>query len=221
MFVLLALLLCSPGERLSYELRYGPMRIGELQLSELEPSLLAGNFCRHYRADIKIAMTPAWLFSAGYRLESRAREQDTVTVLAYKRTREPNYRAEVWARLNAAGDSMCYSSGKCVPVLPQARDLVTVWYWLRGQRLRAGDTISTNVHVDQRNYRIRAAVGSPRLVRVAAGTFNCVPIYPANDGPLGLVYVSNDSRRLPVVIRTRFGGLAVTASLNDFTEGGE
>ena len=219
MTALLLLMLCAPGERLEYDLRYGPMAVGSLTLEEHAPDTLDSVPCRHYRADLAVEMSLAWFFRATYRLESWAGASDSVTVRSYKKTREPNYKAEWTAQYGGPGDSVRYSDGKAYPLVPRSRDLVTVWYWLRGLRFRAGDTVRCNLHVDRRNYRLRGAVSRSRRVRVPAGTFDCLVVTPTERGPLGLVFVSDDARRIPVVIRTRFGGLSVSANLHSIENG--
>ncbi len=221
MAVLLLLVLAAPGERLEYELRYGPMAVGSLVLEELAPQTLDSVPCLHYRADLSIDMAMAWLFSATYRLESWSRVSDSSTVQSYKRTREPNYRAEWTARYSRSGDTVRYSDGKAYAAVPGSRDLVTVWYWLRGLNLRAGDTVRCSLHADRRNYRLLGAVSRTRRVRVPAGTYDCRVVTPIEKGPLGLVYISDDARRMPVIIRTRFGGLAVSANLRSIENGEE
>ncbi len=219
MTVLLLLILCAPGERLEYDLRYGPMAVGSLTLEERAPDTLDGVPCRHYRADLEVEMSLAWFFRATYRLESWSRVSDSVTVRSYKKTREPNYRAEWTAQYSRSGDSVRYSDGKAYALAPRSRDLVTVWYWLRGLRFGSGDTVRCNLHVDRKNYRLLGAVSRTRRVRVPAGTFDCRVITPVERGPLGVVYLTDDERRIPVVIRTRFGGLAVSANLRSIENG--
>lgn len=221
MTVLLLFLLAVPGERLEYDMRYGPMAVGSLALEELAPDTLDSVPCRHFRATLELDAALAWFFRATYVLESWARDCDTVTLQSYKKTREPNYKAEWTALRTARGDSMRYSDGKTFAAAPDARDLVTVWYWLRGQAFAAGDTVRCNLHVDRRNYRLRGAVSRSRRVRVPAGTFDCRVVTPTDRGPLGVVYLADDGRRIPVVIRTRFGGLSVSANLRRVSNGEE
>ncbi|MBM3315783.1 DUF3108 domain-containing protein, partial [candidate division WOR-3 bacterium] len=70
-----------------------------------------------------------------------------------------------------------------------------------------------NVHIDRKNYRVRTAVTGRKRARVPAGTFDCLVVAPSAQGPLGTVLIAEDSSRTPVVIKTRVGGLVVSAFL--------
>src|SRR5512138_3536765 len=84
----------TPGERLDYCLRYGPVSIGTLTLRTLRPDTIGIDECWHFRADLELTRSFSWLFWANYRLETWCRVSDMVTLRSYKRTREARYRAE-------------------------------------------------------------------------------------------------------------------------------
>ena len=52
---------------------------------------------------------------------------------------------------------------------------------------------------------------------VPAGVYDCIAVIPKAGTPLGSVYLSDDDERLPVVLRTRISGLAVSAYLRRAT----
>jgi hypothetical protein len=79
--------------------------------------------------------------------------------------------------------------------------------------LKPGETARVNVHTDRRNFRLAVAVSPGRRVRTAAGVFDCLLFNPSAGSPLGTVLLSKDKDRLPVVIRARLSGIAVTAYL--------
>jgi len=203
----------APGERLDYGLRYGPVAVGTLVLKTLEPETVGTDECRHFRADLELTRSFSWLFWAEYRLETWCRVQDMVTLRSYKRTREPRYRAEWTADFNPDRQSVSYSDGDTLPVEPGTRDLLSTWYYFRTLPLAPGDEVRTALHVDRRNYQLAAAVRAAKPVSTPAGVFDCVAVTPNTGCPLGTVYLSDDAERIPVSIRTRVGGLVVTASL--------
>jgi len=143
-----------PGERLDYGLRYGPVALGTLVLEALEPETVGTTECLHFRADLELTRSFSWLFWANYRLESWCRVSDMVTLRSYKRTREPNYRAEWTADFDPDRSVVRYSDGETVPVQPDARDLLTTWYYFRTLSMLPGDTVRTALHVDRHNCQL-------------------------------------------------------------------
>lgn len=203
------------GERLEYDVRYGPVIIGSLTLENLPPAVVSGEECHHFRADLELNRSFSWLFWAQYRLESWCRRSDFVTLRAYKRTREPRYRSE-WAATFEPGRGMVtYSDSGARPLPDSSRDMLSLWYFFRAVMVGVGDTVRTNAHVDRRDYRLAATVTGVQQVRTAAGVFRCRVLSPNAGTPLGMVYLSDDAERLPVVIRTRFGGIPVSAYLRE------
>jgi hypothetical protein len=202
-----------PGERLDYALRYGPINLGTLVLETLEPETVGTTECWHFRADLELTRSISWLFWADYRLESWCRVSDMVTLRSYKRTREPNYQAEWQADFDLDRALVRYPDGETLHVEPDARDLLTTWYYFRTLPLRSGDTVKAALHVDRRNYDLVAVAQEARTVSTPAGVFDCIAVVPSTGGPLGTVYQSDDEDRIPVSIRTRVAGLVVSAYL--------
>ena len=202
-----------PGERLDYGLRYGPVSIGRLTLETLQSETIGTDECRHFRADLELTRSFSWLFWANYRLETWCRVSDMVTLQSYKRTREPHYRAEWTAVFDPGRSVVSYSDAQTIRIDPGTRDLLSTWYYFRTLPLVPGDTVRTALHVDRRNYQLVAVVRATNPVSTPAGVFDCIAVVPNAGGPLGTVYLTDDAERVPVSIRTRVGGLVVSAFL--------
>ncbi len=203
----------APGERLDYGLRYGPVSIGTLTLQALQPETVGTDECWHFRADLELTRSFSWLFWANYRLETWCRVSDMVTLRSYKRTREPHYRAEWTANYDPERSVVDYSDSSVCSFEPGTRDLLSTWYYFRTLPLVPGDTVRTALHVDRRNYQLVAVARSAKTVSTPAGVFDCIAVVPNAGGPLGTVYLGDGEERIPVSIRTRFGGLVVSAFL--------
>ena len=206
-----------PGERLDYGLRYGPVSIGRLTLETLQPETIGTDECWHFRVDLELTRSFSWLFWANYRLETWCRVSDMVTLRSYKRTREPRYRAEWTANYDTEQSLVGYSDGETLSVDHGVRDLLSTWYFFRSLSLAPGDTVRTALHVDRRNYRLVAVARASKPVSTPAGVFDCVAVVPSTGGPLGTVYLNDDAERTPVSIRTRVGGLVVSAFLRSIS----
>jgi len=210
----LALAAFEPGERLSYDVRYGPMRLGRMELYTLEPDTIGDETCYHFAAALATNPSFAAVFEARYEFESWVRRTDFTTLRSYKNTEERNYEAEVQADFDYGAGVIRYSDGKCYPLAGPCRDLLTLWYYFRQPELKPGDVLSVYSHVDRKDYRVKVRAAKYEAVRVPAGTFRCLVAVPSTAGPLGAVYLEEQSR-IPVVIRTRVAGMTVSAVLRE------
>jgi hypothetical protein len=200
-----------PGERLEYDVRLGPLRLGRLELSTLEPAVVLGESCRHFHADLDIRL--GFLFRGRYRLDSWSRSEDLATIRSAKETEESRYRASWSADYDYPCGEVRYSDGDTFVLSGPAHDLLTLWYLFRKRELRPGDTARVVCHADRRTQQVSVAAGQSTEVNVPAGEFECLELTPIAAGPLGSVWLAEDSARTPVRIRLRTGSLEVDALL--------
>lgn len=211
--LLVASLIGIAGERLDYDIRYGPVVLGSLELRELAAETIAGVECRHLHASLELSSSLTWLFWARYELESWASGDSLVTLRSRKRTRETNYSADWTADFDRAAGLVRYTDGSKYHVPAACRDMLTLWYWFRQCVPDSGGRVRADAHVDRKNYRVTATADRRRGVRTRAGTFDCIVLSPETSGPLGTVYLADGPGRIPVVIRTQIAGLTVSAVL--------
>ncbi|MGQ9679069.1 MAG: DUF3108 domain-containing protein [bacterium] len=213
MLSIFLLLITVGAERLEYEIKYGPMVLGAMVMERLPSDSCAEGEYEHFRADIEIDRALAFVFWARYRLESWCRRTDKVTVRSYKMTREKNFRDEWQADYAPEAGFVRYSDGVRLPLSNSARDMLSLWFYLRTLKLAVGDSQVVNAHIDKRNWRVCFVVNGTQRVKTSAGDFDCFVITPRTTSPLGAVYISQDWRRVPVVIRTRISRFTVSAYL--------
>ncbi len=215
----LLIFLIAGGERLEYDIKYGPLTLGSMVLERLAPDTLDGVVCERLRARVEIDRALSMVFWANYDLASWCREGDMLTIRSYKHTREKNYQAEWWADYDHQRGVVRYSDGVQFSLPDSARDMLTLWFYLRSFKWRKGDQRVLNAHIDRRNWRLAFVATGQQTVRTEAGEFNCLVISPQAGTPLGAVFLTRDSRHIPVVIRTRVGALTVSAFLRKIKEG--
>lgn len=201
------------SERLDYEIKYGPVVLGSMVIEQLPCDSIAEGEYEHFRADIEIDRALAFVFWARYRLESWCRKTDKVTVRSYKMTREKNFQDEWQAEYFPEAGTVFYSDGLQMRLGDSARDILSLWYYLRTVKWEIGDSLVVNAHIDRRNWQVCFVVTGTQRVKTPAGDFACFVIAPRTPSPLGAVFLSQDRRRVPVVIRTRIGRLTVSAYL--------
>lgn len=211
MFALLtiAVLALTPGERLDYDVRLGPVSVGSLELLTLPSDTARGDTCHCYRATMELALP--LVFRARYVLESRVRPGEMLTIRSEKTTVETRYRA-YW-RADYGDSLVTYSSGDTFRIEGPARDLLTAWQYLRTLQLAEGDTARFLVHSDRRTQQVAFTVREARVIETPAGRFAAIELSQLGTGLVGSMLRSMDRRRLPVLIRTTIAGVPVTAQL--------
>jgi len=157
----------------------------------------------------------SWLFWARYQFESWCDADDWLTIRSDKWTREKNFRSELSAIFDQEKNRARYTDGWELPLPDSARDMLTLWFYLRTIEWVAGETVVVNSHIDRRNWQVKFIISGKQKVRTKAGDFDCLIVSPTATGPLGTVFISQGSQRLPVIIRTRAGGLTISAYLRN------
>ncbi|MEO0020240.1 MAG: DUF3108 domain-containing protein [candidate division WOR-3 bacterium] len=213
LFYLFLIISLAPQERLEYDIKYGPVVLGSMVLERLGPESLDGKRYERLRAEVEIDEHLSWIFWAKYKFESWCDADNWLTSRSSKWTREKNYEANWSATFDQENKLARYDDGKEIVLPDSCRDMLTLWFYLRRVNWYQGETLVINSHIDRRNWQVRFITSGKQRVRTKAGEFDCLIVSPATTGPLGTVFISEDKQRLPVVIRTRAGGLTVSAYL--------
>lgn len=201
----------TPGERLDYDVRYGPLCLGRLSLSTLAPDTVRGESCYHFRAVLQARLS--FLFSARYDIDAWCRVSDMVTLRSAKKTRESRYRAEWTADYDYGAGRVVYSDGDTLALAGPAHDVLTLWYLVRRPGFGPGDTLPVYCHSDRRDYHVALVGVRETEVGVPAGRFRCLEVVPTPGSPLGAVFLARGDASVPAVIRTSVGGVQVSAEL--------
>jgi len=212
------LLSFTSAETLRYDVRYGPLRLGSLELVTLAPDTVQAETCYHFQATLTSTRALSFVFEATYDIETWCLMADMVTLRSYKKTEEKRYQAEWYADYDYTRDTVRYDDGKEYPLADSARDLLTLWYYYRRLKMGPGDAAKTYAHIDRKDYRVEVRAIRKVRVRAPAGEFDCIELLPTASGPMGAVYLADDSSRVPVVIKTRVGGMVVSAYLRERNE---
>jgi hypothetical protein len=203
---LVLFLLLPIGEELHYTVRFGPFRVGTLDLAIQDVTTISQDSCYHFVARLK--SNPGWrlLFEINDQLESYARIRDFATLRSSKRVSESGYQNQSQADFNYQSMKIYYSDSTIFDLKPETKDLLSVWYYFRSLSLNLKDTISVQVHVDKKNYDVENIVTGPEMIKTGIGELECIVIRPKtrNKQDIGTVYLSNDSKSIPAMIKKRF-----------------
>jgi hypothetical protein len=210
------------GEKLTYRVRYGPLTAGTLTLTVAGVEEIEGESCYHLISRLQSNQSYSALFKLDDVIESDARISDLVTLRTEKHIRESHYENDLVADFDYDENLVRYSDTTQMMLWGESRDLLTLWYYFRDLDLAVGAKSSVTSHVDKKNFEVAIHVKRRESVQTRMGVFRCLVIETEAPGRAsnGVVYLSDDDRRIPVVIKTRMPFGFITATLSSVHEGG-
>jgi hypothetical protein len=198
------------GEKLTYTVKYGPVTAGSLTLTVAEIVPVQNDSAYHFVCELKSNPRYRFLFSVDDRLDSYARTRDLVTLRTEKRVHEGNYQQWLGADFYYQKGIVAYSDRSEFPLLPESRDILTLWFYFRALSVKVGDLFEVISHTDKKNYAFMVKVANAERITTPLGPFNCLVLKPdvrakgifGKGGEL-IVYLSTDDKKLPVIIRSK------------------
>ncbi|HTK69944.1 MAG TPA: DUF3108 domain-containing protein [Candidatus Eisenbacteria bacterium] len=156
------------------------------------------------------------------RAESFVDAESLYSVRFVKHLREGGYKKDVDIRFDQAAGKARYDDGKTFDVPKRVHDVLSAFYYVRTVPLPDGATLSIPTHDNDKTYEMVVKVHGREKVEVPAGKFDCVVVEPIlksegvfkSKGSI-LVYLSDDARRIPVMVKSKIPVGAVTVSLTD------
>ncbi|MEZ4395470.1 MAG: DUF3108 domain-containing protein [Candidatus Krumholzibacteriia bacterium] len=215
------------GEILDYEIQYGVMSVGRARLETREVETHRG---RRVLGLMSRARSAKWIDSV-YKVRdeiSSLLDLDTLTSLRFeKHLREGNYESDLVAEYYQDEGVARYADGSESELMPGSQDILSALFTLRAFPLREGMVLHIPVHDGKKSYPLRVAVVGREQVETPMGRFDCLVLEPTlqsqglfkSEGRM-LIYVSDDSRRLPVKLKARAPVGAFTSELRTYRAGG-
>lgn len=125
-------------------------------------------------------------FSLFFRVADRIHsyvEPDSFYTLRYEKfLREGRYRKSLRADYFPSQGIVEYSDGDTVPLTRGALDPLSLFYYLRMQNLKPGDTIKVPYHVDKKNSEVEIVVTGREQVETPLGNFQALVVSPKLPG---------------------------------------
>ncbi|MGH7680854.1 MAG: DUF3108 domain-containing protein [Candidatus Eiseniibacteriota bacterium] len=156
------------------------------------------------------------------RAESYIDAESLFTRRFVKHLREGSYKQDTEIRFDQEARKAIYADGKSFDVQARVHDVLSAFYYLRTQPLPDGATIVIPTHDNKKSYEMEVRVLKREKVEVPAGTFQCVLVEPLlkSEGVFrskGSIYVwlSDDERRIPVMVKTKVPVGSIAVSLTD------
>lgn len=225
------------GERAEYDVTFGPMRVGRglLEVEAVDTvrrvpayrlafEIEGGPF--FYKIDDR---TVSWLATGPYR---SLRFEQILHEGGYERHRRYELDHEAGTATREDWDEeieayRAHATERDVPIPSGALDEISYVFLMRTLPLEVGRTYRFEDYFEEDGNPVLIRVLRRERVRVRAGTFETVVVRPIiqtdglfGEGGEGEIYISDDDRRVIVMLKTRMGMGQFTMYLRDFHPGG-
>ncbi|MDP2806529.1 MAG: DUF3108 domain-containing protein, partial [bacterium] len=143
-----------------------------------------------------------------------------------KKMREGGYRHEEALDFDQEQNKVTYNTGQVIATTPQARDILTSLYYARTFSLESGKSLYIDNHTDKNNYPLEVKLLRKETIKTIFGKVECLVVEPVlrypglfqNKGRLW-VWLTNDSRRIPVLMKSKILVGSINAVLKEYTMG--
>jgi hypothetical protein len=216
----------GPGERCRFTIEYGPVKAGTATLEVLPMIERGGRTCYHLASTAQSAPFFDSIYRVRDRIDTMVDAQRFVTYQYQKVQNEGGYHAEHKAVYDPAHGRVRYADGTTLDAPLNALDVLSAFYRARIEKLTPGLSIYIPHHSDRKSFYLEVHVVRKEKVDVPAGSFSCVVVEPLvrdagpfnNKGSLS-VWLTDDARHLPVLMKSKVPVGSVDAVLQSYTPG--
>ncbi len=224
-----------PGEKFVFAIKYEFIHAGEASLEVTRSVFVASRPTLGFMSIAKSNNFVDAFFKVRDFNGSQVDEASLASVNFHQNLREGGYRVVRNTSINYARGTYTYEKhykGKITkrdgPVTQPASDMLSAFFYIRAQPLEPGKEYSLVVFSDGDTFPMKVSVDKKiEKIRVAAGEFECLRVRPAlvgdsifraEDGKM-TIWLTNDERKMPVLIRSKVAVGAFDAELSSFRAG--
>ena len=213
------------GEKLLFEVGYGPISAGYGELSI--PTIIEYEEKLCY-----LIQSRAWTNTA-FNLIFPVQDMftsiwDAESLYSYrteKHLSEGKYRANRWTKFDQK-NHRAITKKYDLETYPRVQDVLSSFYYSRTLNLAIGDSIPLPNHTDGQNYPVLIITHAKERITVPAGTFDCLIVEPILKTP-GLfnqkgrikIWVTDDKIKMPVKMETQIMIGSIHAELIEYEIG--
>ncbi|MBK8166033.1 MAG: DUF3108 domain-containing protein [bacterium] len=216
----------GPGERLVFEISYGPVNAGEGTLEVVGTVEHGGRTCYHVESTANSNRFFSSIYKVRDKIVTYIDSTDFSSAYFYKRLREGDYKKTVEISFDRELGVAKYGDGHVMPVPVGVQDELSAFYFVRNLDLEVGRDLVLPAHTSRRNYEMKVVVHRRETVSVPAGRFDCFVVEPVLEGE-GLfkhegritLYISADDRRVPVLMKTKVPVGTIDVALKEYRAG--
>ena len=201
------------GEKFHFDIDYAFITAGHTEMKIDSVIDVRGHRC--YRVMSKVSSNKAFdiVFKVRDHVETNIDVKGLFSRRYFKQLQEGGYsdRKEVFFD-QEQGTAHILSKGKyqkSVAIPACSQDILSAMYFMRTVDIEVGDTLSVPLHDVSKSYPLKIKVNRRETVKVPAGEFDCLVVEPflesegmfRSKGKIE-VWLSDDERKLPVLMRT-------------------
>ncbi|MCU0606259.1 MAG: DUF3108 domain-containing protein [Candidatus Edwardsbacteria bacterium] len=217
------------GEKMLFSIEYSGINAGYAYL-KVDPELTWSQDRECYHL-----VNETWsnaFFSKFYRVHDRAESfvqtGSLVSLFFQKKIQEGGYRHEESVVFDHEQNKARYSTGQVIEMVPGSRDVLLSLFYARLFPLEIGRSLYIDNHTDKKNYPLEVRVLRRETLKTVLGKVPCVVIEPMlrtpglfeNKGRL-TIWVTDDQRRVPVLMKSKILIGSVNAVLKEYTPGAD
>ena len=205
----------KPGERLTFDLKWGAIGAGSAVLQVLPMSTVDNVEAYHFEVTVRTNKAIDPIFKIRDRLESYADINMTHSLLYKEKIREGGYRKDRVITFDWEKNELEYISDKrapkYVPMMPGTFDPLSAFYFLRLQPYKVGSSIESPITDGSINVMGRANVLRREKIKVRDRIYDTyvlepimdeVELFSSNEGSRIRVWITADKQRRPVLIES-------------------
>jgi hypothetical protein len=216
----------GPGERMVFEISYGPVTAGEGILETMGTVDHMGRTCYHVQSTANSNRFFSSIYKVRDKIVTYIDVADLSSAYFYKRLREGDYKKTLEIEFDREAGMARYGDGHAMAVPAGIQDELSAFYYVRNLDLEAGRDLVLPAHTSRRNYNMKVIVHGRETVEVPAGKFDCFVVEPVlegeglfkHDGRITL-YISADARRVPVLMKTKVPVGSIDVALKEYRAG--
>ena len=207
-----------PGEKLTYEGKWGIIPAGEVTLEVLPKETINGVETYHFAMITKTNAAVDLLYKIRERQDSYVDADMTHSVLYKKRTESEHPRDVVinfnWEKLEATYTNFGKNAAP-VHILPGSFDPLALFFILRLQDLTENSVIEIPITDGNTNIRVKATIGKKDLIEIKGKMYNSVEVTPdmeqlenvvkKSENPQLRIWFSADEKKIPLKIQSKVG----------------
>ena len=216
----------GPGEKMVFEISYGPVNAGDGTLEVVGMVEHDGRACYHVESTANSNRFFSSIYKVRDKIVTYIDAADLGSAYFYKRLREGDYKKTLEIAFDREEGVARYGDGHVMPVPAGVQDELSAFYYVRNLDLEVGRDLVLPAHTSRRNYDMRVMVHGRETVSVPAGRFDCFVVEPVLEGE-GLfkhegritLYISADERRVPVLMKTKVPVGTIDVALKEYRAG--
>ncbi len=166
-----------PGEKLTYEVKYGFVKAGTLTLSVFRDTL-KGEEVYHIRLSLESTPSFSKLYDVHDVFDSYVDTAFSHSILYTKKIREGKYRLDIAISYLPDSGLVRYSNGRQYRVDGYVFDPLAAIFFMREKGVREGETLKIPYHVDGITSVATVVPHSHRKVKLKWGRYSVVRVSP-------------------------------------------